>query len=348
MKVETEKKYYCIQPENLIKIAENLNFKKIYEEEEIDEYFTDINSNFIKNRTCLRIRKNNNDNMEVTYKGKSDSLLGLYCKLENNITANINEYESYINLFTSLGYYSYVEVNKKRMVYELNDKKYKYSIMIDTLYEIGGFVEFEIMSDQNSSTREELNKELYKFVSKFDELKLKEANEPYRDIVAKHICKKVISNKSVSNICINLDSELLRYEKEFYKKYKNEISKLCSSNIKWGEYKKNDKISEKISNLIEEYINNLIFDSKELLVTIELLKQISYKKYFFTKVNEVFCNKFLAKLGIDSNNVLYIKSNDTTISVLNKNKVSAKNSIIINDNNFKKINSLLLVMINEL
>ena len=85
--------------------------------------------------------------------------------------------------------------------------------------------------------------------------------------------------------------------------YKNEISKVCSSNIKWGEYKKNDKISEKISNLIEEYINNLIFDSKELLVTIELLKQISYKKYFFTKVNEVFCNKFLTKLGIDSNNV---------------------------------------------
>lgn len=348
MKVETEKKYYCIQPENLIKIAENLNFKKVYQEEEIDEYFTDINSNFIKNRTCLRIRKNNNDNMEITYKGKSDSLLGLYCKLENNITANIGEYDNYINLFTSLGYYSYVEVNKKRMVYELNDKKYKYSIMIDTLYEIGGFVEFEIMSEQNSSTKEELNKELYNFISKFDDLKLKEANEPYRDIVAKYICKKAISNKTVLNICINLDSELLRYEKEFYKKYKNEISKICSSNIKWGEYKKNDKIGKKISSLIEEYINNLIFDSKELLVTIELLKQISYKKYFFTKVNEVFCNKFLNKLGIDSNNVIYIKANDTVVNVLNKNKVPPKNSILINDSNFKKINSLLLVLINEL
>lgn len=348
MKVETERKYYCIQPENLIKIAENLNFKKIYEEEESDEYFTDINSNFIKNRTCLRIRKNSNDNMEITYKGKSDSLSGLYCKLENSITVNMSEYDNYINLFTSLGYYSYVEVNKKRMVYELGDKKYKYSIMIDTLYEIGGFVEFEIISDQNNSTREELNKELHKFVSKFEDLKLKEVNEPYRDIVAKYICKKTIFNKNVLNICVNLDSELLRYEKEFYKKYKNEISKICSSNIKWGEYKKNDKISEKILNLIEEYINNLIFDSKELLVTIELLKQISYKKYFFTKVNVVFCNKFLTKLGIDSNNVLYIEANDTIVNVLNKNKVLAKNSIIINDSNFKKINSLLLVIINEL
>ena len=28
MKVETEKKYYCLEPESLIKIAEKLNFKK--------------------------------------------------------------------------------------------------------------------------------------------------------------------------------------------------------------------------------------------------------------------------------------------------------------------------------
>ena len=65
---------------------ENLN--------EIDEYFTDIDSNFIKNRTCLRIRKNNNDNMEITYKGKSDSLLGCFCKLENNISVSKKDYNN--------------------------------------------------------------------------------------------------------------------------------------------------------------------------------------------------------------------------------------------------------------
>lgn len=346
MKVETEKKYYCMEPENLVKIATQLNFKKVTEEEEIDEYFTDVNSDFIKNRICLRIRKTN-DNMEITYKGKSDSLLGLFCKLENNINVNIRDYENYIKLFSSLGYYSYVEVTKKRLTYELNDKNYRYSIMIDTLSEIGGFAEFEIISDQNKFTKDELKKELSSFINKFNELKLKEVNEPYRDIVAKHIMQKVKGNKDILNICINLDSELLRYEKEFYKKYKTEISKICGFNIKWGEYKKNINISKKILNLIEEYLENLIFDSNGLLVTIELLKKIDYKKYFFTKTNETFCTVFFNKLGIETENVLYIKNNDTIANVLNKNNISIKNSIIINNNSFKINNSLLLVIINE-
>ena len=38
---------------------------------DIDEYFTDINGEYIQNRTCLRIRKTNNKSMELTFKGKS-------------------------------------------------------------------------------------------------------------------------------------------------------------------------------------------------------------------------------------------------------------------------------------
>ena len=49
------------------------NFKKIEDNDinDVDEYFTDINSEYIKNRTCLRIRKTNNKQMEITFKGKS-------------------------------------------------------------------------------------------------------------------------------------------------------------------------------------------------------------------------------------------------------------------------------------
>ena len=57
IKVETEKKYYSMEPERLLKKAEELNFKQIKKVFETDEYFTDINSEYIKNRTCLRIRK---------------------------------------------------------------------------------------------------------------------------------------------------------------------------------------------------------------------------------------------------------------------------------------------------
>lgn len=224
MRVETEEKYYCQKPENLIKIAKELNFKET-EKEEIDEYFTDINSNFIKNRTCLRIRKTNNKTMEITYKGKSDSLFGLFCKLENNVKANIEDYDNYVSLLSSLGYYSYVEVVKNRLTYEMKNKNYKYSIMIDTLPEIGGFVEFEILSKKNENTKEELKKELSNFVSKFSELKLNEATRPYRDIVAGHIKQKLTKNKEILNLCINLDGELSRYEKFFSKNTKIKFQK---------------------------------------------------------------------------------------------------------------------------
>ena len=90
MKVITDKKYYCLEPENFVKFAEFLGFKKMSENNVVDEYFIDYDSKFIKNLNCLRIRKINNANMYITYKGKSDQLLGKLHKFENNINANTN------------------------------------------------------------------------------------------------------------------------------------------------------------------------------------------------------------------------------------------------------------------
>ena len=121
IKVETEQKYYCFNPEKLIEKINELGFNELNKKSESDEYFTDINSEYIANRTCLRIRKTNNSKMEITFKGKSSSLLGKYCKLENNISADIGEYENFVNLFTSLGFYSYCEVIKERLTFEKYD-----------------------------------------------------------------------------------------------------------------------------------------------------------------------------------------------------------------------------------
>ena len=167
IKVETEKKYYSMEPEKLIKTAETLNFRLVKKTVESDEYFTDIDSVYIKNRTCLRIRKQDNVSMEITFKGKSYDLLGQFCKLENNISCTVDEYDNFISLFTALGYYSYSTVEKERLVYELKNNKYTYNIMVDKLLGIGGFVEFEIISEQDDSVKEELKQELDKFVSKF-------------------------------------------------------------------------------------------------------------------------------------------------------------------------------------
>ena len=156
--------------------------------------------------------------MEITFKGKSSSL-GSFCKLENNISCNTSEYDNLVSLLSSIGYYSYVVVEKNRMVYEYRKDKYIYSIMIDTLPEIGGFVEFEIISEREDSSRSELQNELDLFVSKFDELNLDEAVKPYRDIVADYIYDNLIKNNKDDKMYINIDMYLSMYEEEFFNKY---------------------------------------------------------------------------------------------------------------------------------
>ena len=62
-----------LEIESFYHLLNKNNFKKIEDDDinDVDEYFTDINSEYIKNRTCLRIRKTNNKHMEITFKGKS-------------------------------------------------------------------------------------------------------------------------------------------------------------------------------------------------------------------------------------------------------------------------------------
>ena len=344
IKVETEKKYYCLEPEKLVEKAKKLQFKEIHKVNETDEYFTDIESDFIKTRTCLRIRKKENE-MEITYKGKSNSLLGQYCKLENNIKCNIDEYSNFVNLFSSLGYYSYVSVDKERIVYEKIIDKYKYSIMIDKLPELGGFVEFEIISEKENSKKNELKSELNKFIMNFDNFNLKEAIKPYRDIVAENIYNK-LNTKKLKKIFINLDSEIIKYEKDFFKKYKDKITKVCNNNIKWGTYKKNNQIDNKIVDLIDEYLENIIFDSKELLILVDLINKLPYEISYITKSNELFFTHFFGKLNIKVNDVLYLKEEGLS-KILKTNNINLSESTIINDKSIKEIISICLILINN-
>lgn len=346
IKVETEKKYYCIEPELLVKMAEKIGFKEISKTFESDEYFTDIDLEFIKNRTCLRIRKNGKEKMEITFKGKSTSLLNHYCKLENNVTADISEYDNYLSLFSSLGFYSYVLVEKNRITYTLEKGIYSYSIMIDKLDNIGGFVEFEIVATQEDANKAELTKELDNFVSMFDELNLKEALKPYRDIVADYIYNNLIKSKQINDMYVSIDSEIEKHEKDFFKKYKEEISLKCGNNIKWIEYKNNPSVDNKIGDLVDKYLSNLIFDNNQLFVAVNLLNKINLKKHFVTKINEIFFTHLLGKLNIELDNIIYLKDNNLPL-FMKKNNIEIDEQIIIDNKNVKELNSNLMIMIDN-
>lgn len=336
MRVETESKYYCIEPEKLIDQCEKLGLKRVKYITEDDEYFTDLDSAFIRNRTCLRIRNTDNKDMEITFKGKSLELLGQYSKIENNIKALSSEYNNYVALFSSLGYYSYVNVNKERIIYNYPDKKYEFNLMIDKLNGIGGFVEFEIIANGDDYHRDELIKELNGFVRKFIEFNLIEATEPYRDIVAKNIYKNNVLSKN-KDMYIDIDNVVIDLEKDFYKKYKNKIESILGHKLKWGMFKSlND---EKLVELINDYFTNKMFDTTELLAIFKLLNDINYHKYYITKANRLFFIGLLKKINI---------SIDVDNDLLDSSKISKgilKNSVVLS-NSLKEIIQTILIIIN--
>lgn len=188
---EIEKKFFCDSSDDLIyKVLEN-HMKLVDISYEIDQYFTDIESEYIKSRTCLRIRRTNSEKMEITYKGSSKEFTNLYAKCETNIDLDIKNYEGIVELLANLGFYSYVIFNKTRKTYSITKDDLIYNVMIDDIKGLGSFAEFEILSNIDKDIDINILKEkLNIFIDGFSSLKLREAILPYRDFVAREIYNK--------------------------------------------------------------------------------------------------------------------------------------------------------------
>lgn len=353
-RIETEKKYYCVNNTDLLEKIKMLNYKLVSEGNEIDEYFTDINSEYIKKRTCLRIRKNDN-NMEITFKGKSKDFSSSFTKLESNFSMDEKNYDNFINLFSMLGYYSYTIVNKKRYTYQLKDNDYTYSIMVDNIEDLGGFVEFEIVCDKKIVDEDVLKSKLNQFISLFSSLNLDEAKLPYRDFVAIKKYNEIKPNKNIKGIHINLDNFLKNYEKDFYNYYKLVMKSVFNTSLKWNEFKNdiyNSMINPDIDRKFNTYFDNLSIQDGMFMVLFELLKQIKkmgLEIILSTNTNETFINNLISKMStgvIDK--IIYLNNSKTIYSELQKNNVDIKEYFNISRYALKETNSLLLVIINNI
>ena len=173
--------------ETLKKIKEeNFEFTKDITEE--DTYFTDKDFNFIKDRVCLRTRKVNEDFLEITYKPKTDKTTEKYGKREVNLKIDPDDYNDAKYIIQELGYIKYVSFKKHRKIYSKTINRFKYSVMIDSIENIGDFIELEILAD-NEAEKELLQEELYKFIEKMECSNLRKKTKPYRDIVKEYLEK---------------------------------------------------------------------------------------------------------------------------------------------------------------
>ena len=119
----------------------------------------------------------------------------------------------------SLGFYSYTTVTKSRSVYTKVEDNIEYNIMIDTVKNIGAFIEFEILSDESFGI-DNLTCKLNELIDNFKSLDLEKAMFPYRDYSAKTIYDKYLKDKKT--VIIDFDNILLN---------KNSTKEITDENI---------------------------------------------------------------------------------------------------------------------
>jgi predicted adenylyl cyclase CyaB len=184
MVLEAEAKFRCSNFDELRKLCKKYNFEQCKSVREIDDYFTDREKTFIKDRICLRFRDRDGQ-LEFTYKGKSSSDSHFFIKKEYNVPISSTEYKEKIAFLESLGFYKYVTVIKTRETYTKDEEFIIKNIVIDQVEGVGNFVEFEIIvKDKHKFSNEELKDILNKLIHKFRKIGLEKANLPYRDYVA--------------------------------------------------------------------------------------------------------------------------------------------------------------------
>ena len=318
-RLEIEQKFYFKDIKSLYDLLSKNNLTKKESENisDSDEYFTDIDSEYIKNRTCLRIRKTNNKNMEITFKGKSINFSNFYAKSENNINIDINDYSNLVDMLGSLGFYSYTTVTKSREVYNKIEDNIEYNVMIDKVEGIGSFIEFELLSDESIGIKNLTNK-LNEFIENFKSLNLEKAMLPYRDYSAKTIYENYLKDKDT----IIIDFDIL--------------------------FNTNNNID--LSDITVGNINNLA-SNYNTIANLELIKKIKKLK----KDNINFKITYNNQNNNNDNSEIYllqILENLNLSDILKVDKLENDNSLLLTANTIptiaKNLTQILLIYINNI
>ena len=318
-RLEIEQKFYFKDIKSLYDLLSKNNLTKKESENisDSDEYFTDIDSEYIKNRTCLRIRKTNNTNMEITFKGKSINFSNFYAKSENNINIDINDYSNLVDMLGSLGFYSYTTVTKSREVYNKIEDNIEYNVMIDKVEGIGSFIEFELLSDESIGIKN-LTNTLNQFIENFKSLNLEKAMLPYRDYSAKTIYDNYLKNKDT----IIIDFDIL--------------------------FNTNNNID--LSDITVGNINNLA-SNYNTIANLELIKKIKKLK----KDNINFKITYNNQNNNNDNSEIYllpILENLNLSDILKVDKLENDNSLLLTANTIptiaKNLTQILLIYINNI
>lgn len=202
-RIKSKTKYFCNDKEKLKEFIKSEGFIFKNSTLENDEYFLDINFDMIENDSCIRVRTVNNKDVILSFEGMVKNLSQIDIKDSRNVYLDISQKDNIIGFLSDMGYYKYVSMNILKETFVKKDKEYYYSISIDTIENVGEFVDFDIYTDIED--KGVINNIFYDFEKKIESCVKEHVNLKYRDYTSNYLYKNFLKGETLNRILIELD-----------------------------------------------------------------------------------------------------------------------------------------------
>lgn len=202
-RIKSKTKYFCKDKEKLKEFMKSEGFIFKSSTLENDEYYVDANFEMLEKDTCIRLRTINNKEVLLSFDGISKNLSQIDIKEKQNVFLDFSQKENITNFLSSLGYYKYVSVNILKETFVRKDREYYYSISIDTVENIGEFIDYELYSENDDEKA--INNIFYDFETKLKTSVGEKANIKYRDYSSRYLYNTMLKGDSLNRILVELD-----------------------------------------------------------------------------------------------------------------------------------------------
>ena len=202
-RIKSKTKYFCNDKEKLKEFIKSEGFIFKNSTLENDEYFLDTNFDMIENDSCIRVRTVNNKDVILSFEGMVKNLSQIDIKDSRNVYLDISQKDNIIGFLSDMGYYKYVSMNILKETFVKKDKEYYYSISIDTIENVGEFVDFDIYTDIED--KGVINNIFYDFEKKIESCVKEHVNLKYRDYTSNYLYKNFLKGETLNRILIELD-----------------------------------------------------------------------------------------------------------------------------------------------
>lgn len=210
--IKSEYKYVCEDKNKLKELMREEGFIFKNSSVQRDDYFIDTHGNVLSNNSCIRIRVVNEQKMVLSFNGKVENISFLDIKEADKVFLDVVEYGNIVSFLADLGYYKYVSVNVLKETYVKKEKEFYYSISVDTIENVGEFIDYDIYTDEDN---EEKTKEMFaQFEKNMNECLGEKISNRYRDYSAKVIFETKLKGNYVKKILVEFEKIFINLNSE--------------------------------------------------------------------------------------------------------------------------------------